>query len=144
MQFNISNPTIYEMRDDSPASYSDMIEQVSRQMNPMMMMVVVSNNRADRYAVIKKKCCVDRPVPTQVIASRILKNQKGLMSVATKVAIQMNCKMGGIPWSIKIPLTGLMVVGFDTYKDSSKRGRSFGKFWLLFDSIYESPMNSYS
>lgn len=26
------------------------------------------------------------------------------MSIATKVAIQLNCKIGGTPWSIEIPI----------------------------------------
>ena len=26
------------------------------------------------------------------------------MSVATKVALQMNCKLGGEPWAVKMPL----------------------------------------
>ena len=26
------------------------------------------------------------------------------MSVATKVALQMNCKIGGEPWAVKMPL----------------------------------------
>ena len=27
-----------------------------------------------------------------------------MMSVATKVALQMNCKLGGEPWAVKMPL----------------------------------------
>jgi aubergine-like protein len=52
---------------------------------------------------IKKKCCVDMAVPTQVI---IHKNIIGdnLKYVATKVAIQINCKLGGAPWTVDIPI----------------------------------------
>ena len=31
-------------------------------------------------------------------------NKKRLMSVATKVAIQMCCKLGGEPWNVAIPI----------------------------------------
>jgi aubergine-like protein len=47
-----------------------------------------------------------------------------LMSVCTKVAIQMNCKLGGEIWRVDIPPRGVMVVGIDTYHDSAQKGRS--------------------
>lgn len=48
------------------------------------------------------------------------------MSVATKVAVQMNTKLGGEPWAVKIPLKDTMVIGYDTYHDSAQKGRSVG------------------
>jgi len=40
-------------------------------------------------------------VPSQVV---LLKNvQKNNMSVCTKIAIQINCKLGGAPWLVTIP-----------------------------------------
>ncbi len=50
------------------------------------------------------------------------------MSVATKIAIQLNCKLGGEVWAVEMPLKGLMVVGIDSYHDSAKKGRSVGAF----------------
>lgn len=32
-------------------------------------------------------------------------NPKNFMSVATKIAIQIACKVGGAPWSVGIPVT---------------------------------------
>jgi hypothetical protein len=43
-------------------------------------------------------------VPTQVIVAKSL-TAKGVMSIATKVAIQMCCKIGGAPWTVEIPLS---------------------------------------
>lgn len=61
-------------------------------------MIVVSNNNPVRYSAIKKKCCVERAIPTQVIIQKTIQPKDGsmrsLMSVATKVAIQLNCKLG--------------------------------------------------
>ena len=48
------------------------------------------------------------------------------MSVATKVAVQMNCKIGGEPWAVKIPMKETMIIGYDTYHDSAQKGRSVG------------------
>lgn len=52
-------------------SYLDRIESILKD-NPTMIMCIVPNNSADRYSAIKKKCCVDRGVPTQVIVARNL------------------------------------------------------------------------
>ena len=43
-------------------------------------------------------------VPSQVVLGRTLSKKQMLMSVATKVAIQLNCKMGGEVWALEIPV----------------------------------------
>ena len=43
-------------------------------------------------------------VPSQVVLSRTLSKKQMLMSVATKIAIQLNCKMGGEVWAVEIPV----------------------------------------
>jgi aubergine-like protein len=49
------------------------------------------------------------------------------MSIATKVLVQMTTKLGGAPWTVKIPFkVPIMVVGFDTYHDEAHRGHSVG------------------
>lgn len=89
-----------------------------------MVVVILPTNRKDRYDSIKKLCCREKPVPSQCILARTLSKKQMLMSVVTKVAMQINCKMGGELWALEIPLKSLMVIGIDTYHDSSKRGRS--------------------
>lgn len=81
--------------------------------------------RSHRYAQIKKKCCLDRDVPSQVVCQRTMKN-RNLLSIATKIVVQMNCKVGGAAWSVPIPLTGLMTVGFDVTHDTNDKSRSYG------------------
>ncbi|KAK7869731.1 hypothetical protein R5R35_011798 [Gryllus longicercus] len=125
MHFTIPNPFMHEIQDDRAASYVDALERVISSKNPQLVMCIVPNNRSDRYSSIKKKCCVERAVPTQVILQKNL-TSKGVMSIATKVAIQMNCKIGGAPWTLEIPLSGLMVVGFDVCHDTTSKGKSFG------------------
>lgn len=48
------------------------------------------------------------------------------MSIATKVAIQLNCKLGGTPWLVEIPTRGLMTIGIDVSRDTSNRNVSWG------------------
>ena len=44
-------------------------------------------------------------VPSQCVTARTLSKDRSLMSVATKIAIQMNCKLGGAPWALSIPVS---------------------------------------
>jgi len=52
--------------------------------------------------------CVE--VPSQVVLSRTLAKRQMLMSVATKIAIQLNCKMGGEVWALEVPVSGRIIL----------------------------------
>lgn len=129
MGFTIGQPAYIYVDKDDALSYVSALEKIRSQTNFKMIFCVTTNNRADRYSAIKKKCCVDRPVPTQILVAKNLAG-KSQMSIATKVAIQMNCKIGGYPWSVHIPLDGLMVVGFDVCHDPKNRERDYGEIFL--------------
>jgi aubergine-like protein len=124
MRFVIPQPYYHYIPDDRAATYVEALEEVISNKDPRLIMCVVTNNRLDRYASIKKKCCVDRAVPTQVIVAKNLAS-KSVMSIATKVAIQISCKIGGAPWTVEIPLSGLMVVGFDVCHDTRNKSNSY-------------------
>ncbi|XP_057321204.1 piwi-like protein Siwi isoform X2 [Microplitis mediator] len=125
MSFVVSQPTVREIRNDSAQSYAEELERVMSRSTPQLVCCIAFRSKADVYSAIKKKCCVDRPVPSQVILAKNLAS-KGAMSIATKVAIQMNCKIGGAPWSMDFGMAGLMVVGFDVCHDPNHRGTDFG------------------
>ncbi|XP_003694460.1 piwi-like protein Siwi [Apis florea] len=125
MGFRIDSPRLWDIVDDRSNTYSDTLERVMSTSNPELIFCVVSNNRADRYSAIKKKCTHDRPVASQVFLAKNLSN-KGIRSIATKVAIQLNCKLGGAPWSVELPPINLMVVGYDVCHDPADKSRDFG------------------
>ena len=68
-----------------------------------LVVTVFPSSRDDRYNAIKKLCCVDYPVPSQVIIAKTIGVQQKLRSVTQKIALQVNCKLGGELWSVKIP-----------------------------------------
>ena len=131
----MGNPKIFMMSDNRPATYIQQLDQVI-DMKPAIVMIVIPNNKGDHYAAVKKKCCLEKPIPSQCVTSTVLSKPKGLMSVATKVAIQMNCKIGGEPWAVKIPLKDTMVIGYDTYHDSAQKGRSVGALVASMNSTF--------
>lgn len=129
MGFHIATPRMNTIENDRNDEIMRAIDYSARN-DSQCIMVIVSNNNAIRYAAIKKKCCVDRAIPTQVIIQKTITpkdgNMRSLMSVATKVAIQLNCKLGAAPWFVKLPLSGLMTVGFDVCHDTKTKSQSYG------------------
>lgn len=82
-------------------------EAISR--NPKLIFIVIQNLSTDIYSAVKKTTFVQNSVPSQVVLGKSVSNIKGLMSIATKVCIQLNCKLGGTPWMVKYPLANTMV-----------------------------------
>uniref|UniRef100_A0A8C6Q6P4 Piwi-like RNA-mediated gene silencing 1 n=1 Tax=Nothobranchius furzeri TaxID=105023 RepID=A0A8C6Q6P4_NOTFU len=67
--------------------------------------VILPNNNKDRYDTVKKYLCLDCPTPSQCVVGRTLSRPQALMTVATKIVLQMACKMGGELWSVEIPVS---------------------------------------
>lgn len=132
----LANPRVMQLDDDRAQSYITMLETCAAQ-DPQLIMCVVPNNRSDRYSAIKKKCCVERAIPSQVMLAKTITpkggNSRGLLSVATKVAIQMNCKLGAAPWMVAIPIKGLMTIGFDVTHDTNDKSKSYGALVATMD-----------
>ena len=65
----------------------------------------------------QNKCCSDVTVLelcSQVINSRTLARPDRLRSVVQKIALQINCKLGGTLWAVRIPLV-INCTCFDKY-----------------------------
>lgn len=44
-------------------------------------------------------------VPSQVVVGRTISKKQMLMSVCTKIGIQLNVKLGGEAWAVEIPVS---------------------------------------
>jgi aubergine-like protein len=86
--------------------FANSIKELLAQRKIQMVVCIVPNTAKDVYDAIKRTCCVDSGVPSQVITSNIINmsNMNKTKSVITKVAIQMNCKLGGEIWGVHIPV----------------------------------------
>ncbi|XP_001605719.1 piwi-like protein Siwi [Nasonia vitripennis] len=142
MKFAISRPRLVMIDNDKSETVAQTITAITDKSVPQLIFCVVFNNNLLRYQAIKKKLCLDRPIPSQVVMSRTLvqKTPANTRSVATKVAVQLNCKMGGVPWTTDIGqiLPGLMVVGFDVCHDKN------GDFGALVASLDQNFARYYS
>lgn len=61
----MTDPIVLEARDDRTETY---LRTIREHLNPNIQMVVIifPTSRDDRYAAVKKLCCVECPVPSQV------------------------------------------------------------------------------
>ncbi|XP_052772354.1 piwi-like protein 1 [Mya arenaria] len=127
MGIECSQPIRFELKDDRVETY---IRALREHINPTLQVIVAicPTSRDDRYSAIKKTCCVDNPIPSQVIIGKTIGDPKKLRSVVQKIALQINCKLGGELWGVSIPLKHLMVVGIDIYHDSAAKKQSICGF----------------
>ena len=95
--------------------------------NELIMPFIGRISETEKYSAIKRRLCVDNPVPSQVIVLANANDEKKQRTMASKVAIQMNCKLGGVPWRLEIPPKDVMVIGFDVHHDTYLR-RSCGGY----------------
>ena len=94
--FQLGNMKPYPMSQDRPQNYLETVNKALSEQPYNMLMCVIPNNKTDAYSMIKKLCLVQKPVPTQCVTATVLKKwvPKGIQSVASKVAVQMACKLG--------------------------------------------------
>jgi aubergine-like protein len=81
---------------------------------------------------------VERAIPSQVMVAKTITPKAGkplnsLLTVGTKVAIQINCKLGGAPWMVEMPLSNFMVIGFDVCHDTKDKSKSYGAMVATMD-----------
>jgi aubergine len=131
MGAEMTPPLWKALDDDKQDSYIESIRKM-KEKNPKMFLIVLPTNRADRYSSVKKACLVEIGVPAQVVVKRTI-TRKNVGSIASKVAIQMIAKMGGLPWMIKLPVKGLMTVGFDVSHHPRDKSRSVGALVATMD-----------
>ena len=118
----IRDPKIVPLNDDRTETYVKEVKANVTQGQTQLVVTIMPTARDDRYNAIKKLCYVEMPIASQVINAKTL-DPKKLRSVVQKVALQINCKLGGELWSVDIPIKSLMIVGIDSYHEKSKKGR---------------------
>ncbi|XP_050839006.1 piwi-like protein 2 isoform X2 [Serinus canaria] len=126
MGMQVGQPAVQELRDDRIETYVRAIQSsLGSQDKVQLLLCIIPGGRDDVYGAIKKLCCVQSPVPSQVINAQSLMGHPGkIRSVVQKVLLQLNCKLGGQLWGVDIPLKQLMVVGMDIHHSRSQGMRS--------------------
>lgn len=70
------------------------------------------------YDDVKRFLLTEYSIPSQVVLANTIQKGKNLRSIISKVLIQMNAKLGGIPWAVdKLPFMDkpTMICGLDVF-----------------------------
>ncbi|XP_007905583.1 piwi-like protein 2 isoform X2 [Callorhinchus milii] len=111
-------PAYVELKDDRTQTYVRTIQShLESNGTVKMIMCIIAGNRDELYHAIKKLCCVQFPVPSQVINVKTISQNMRMRAICQKILLQINCKLGGELWGVDIPLKQLMVIGMDVYHD---------------------------
>ncbi|XP_073404629.1 piwi-like protein 1 [Dendrobates tinctorius] len=113
--------------EDTVGGYLQAFQQNVTDRTEMVVCILSSNNKM-KYDAIKKHLCVDFPIPSQCVVARTLSKPQTVLSVCTKIALQMNCKLGGELWSVEMPLEKTIIIGIDCYHDTLQGRRSIAGF----------------
>ncbi|KAF7287303.1 hypothetical protein GWI33_001668 [Rhynchophorus ferrugineus] len=110
----INAPRMEKLPNDQTHTYVNYVKNKITN-STQVAVFICPTMRLDRYCVIKKLCCTELPVASQVINSRTLSRSDKLNSITLKIALQINCKLGGSLWTVRFPFRGWMVCGIDVY-----------------------------
>ncbi|XP_047548226.1 piwi-like protein 4 isoform X3 [Lutra lutra] len=102
MGFNVDYPKIIKVQENPAAFLSALQRHVDP--NVQLVMCILPSNQKSYYDSIKKYLSSVCPVPSQCALTRTLNKQGMVMSIATKIAMQMACKLGGELWAVEIPV----------------------------------------
>ena len=74
------------------------------------------------YDDVKRFLLTEYPIPSQVVLAQTIAKGKNLRSIVSKILIQMNAKLGGIPWAVdNLPFMDkpTMICGLDVFHATS-------------------------
>jgi len=82
MGMHFPAPRVVRLTDDRPQTIVNMMrEQVTAQTS--LVMIVLPQNRKDRYDAIKKHCCINSPVASQVILGKTIAGESKKLVVSS-------------------------------------------------------------
>jgi aubergine-like protein len=110
----ISQPSVFDTQDQRPRAYMQKVQTDVKKLEPDFLVVVVPRNTDEPYKSVKQFLGREAGIPSQFVTMQNI--QKDVMTKATKVILQMNCKAGGAPWTVDMKLAKpTMIVGLDVH-----------------------------
>ena len=106
----------------------DAIEKSGRKME--LILILLRPKQAIFYGQIKDLLTNEIGIPCQVMQTKTLSKGKGILSITSKVAIQMSCKAGGAPWLVENHVPYFNKRNFAYSAISSSKGK--GGFTISF------------
>lgn len=124
----LESPIVVGLSNDKADTYYQEIKKHLKS-NIQMVVIIFPMLSDTRYQRVKKLCCIESPVPSQCIQLKTInKPDEKLRSIAQKIVLQMNVKLGGEIWKTPMPMKRIMICGIDVYHKTEKRYNSIAGF----------------
>lgn len=117
---NIPNPHPVPVNGNRPDDWITAL-RTNLPSKPQFAMCVLRVDSKDTYNAVKRVCTAEFPVPSQVVKLRTTTNKR-LDAILFKIIVQVNCKLGGEPWTVRTSpdFNDTMLVGIDVCHGSGK------------------------
>eukprot|EP00741_Cyanophora_paradoxa_P017219 tig00020961_g16631.t1 len=120
MGATVDEPTWIEVASPHPGAYAEAIlKALGARARPFaIVLVLLPTDDKDRYDALKRLLHVERGLPMQGLVTRRYDKQRGWnASVVTKLALQMQAKLGACLWNAQLPqapqVQNAMFIGVD-------------------------------
>ncbi|VVC30712.1 Piwi domain,Ribonuclease H-like domain [Cinara cedri] len=127
-------PNIIPIDGKNAYSYLHALDKIVNEIDPPIIIVIMEKFDFDVYASIKRKLCIDLGVVSKMVSLKTLKTEKA--SPLVKLAVQLNTKLGGMPWMVQIPTKGIIIVCISTYRETSDNNTAYGTLIASLDDTY--------
>nr|XP_035123653.2 piwi-like protein 3 [Callithrix jacchus] len=107
-------------------SYTNILRKYTRSALQMVICILPDDDKY-RYDHIKKYLCTTFPIPSQCVVKKTIEKVQA-KTIVTKIAQQMNCKMGGALWKVETNVQRTMFIGIDCFHDIVNRQKSIAGF----------------
>lgn len=91
-------------------------------MQAVVLLLPGQKGKCTLYDDVKRYLLTDFPVPSQAVLTGTIQRGKNVRSIVNKILIQINAKIGGIPWAVdNLPLLTrpTMICGMDVFHSTS-------------------------
>jgi len=88
--------------------------------------VVALLGTRQKYNAIKRLLLTERPVPSQCVLTKTMNKPKGVLSIVTKILVQITCKVGCVPWMVNFQpsiFSKTMIIGIDVSHKGNQQTR---------------------
>ena len=91
----VSDPRRVGLRGHHESDFEDALTRDVPDGAELVVCILPGSGKNNGYRRVKEMCCLTRPIPSQCVLAKTLQKKQMLMSVCSKIILQMNCKLGG-------------------------------------------------
>ena len=112
--FTVNTPNCVGVPSDREG---DWLQELSRAPDDVQVLILIipgNKSRAPLYSPLKRFLIEEKPIPSQFVLASTIEKGKNLKSIVAKILIQINAKIGGVPWEMnEMPLLTkpIMIMG---------------------------------